>query len=173
MMMKKSKKGFTLVELLVTVSILVFVMAAAGGALAISMQNMAFINEVTEDQANARQALLTIARDARQATHIYTDASGQILYMNLTDAAGDRRNIRYVLNQGRVERGVTLEGGAVAATEFIGARLNRFRAEISDQRSDPDHPKNELLITIEGVNIDLSTRVSLSRLPGTDKSLAP
>jgi len=170
----KNQKGFTLVELLLTLAILAVVTAAAGSALFSAFSSYALSARLQEFQYEARLSLLGISREIHRGTDsvsIGTDANGNsILTLNMHDGTAQ---ITYSIdNNGMLVREINPNIGiGTSPIPFISVAMDRFTVT-----PDPDLGDRRLYITIEknvGLNNDtekLDTVVSRSRVPG-DMSL--
>lgn len=123
--MKSGEKGFTLVELLIAISIMVLVSASAGSAIFQVMKNMDGNNDYASAVHQVENAGYWISRDAQMATSVTTPlTSSNFLTINWAEwnAAGDPtyHSARYFLEGltngvGKLKR-VHSSGGANQTT---------------------------------------------------------
>ncbi|MCL2665949.1 MAG: type II secretion system GspH family protein [Defluviitaleaceae bacterium] len=142
----KKNKGFTLLELIVTLSIVVMVTAAAGSALFSAFQSYSVNLKIQDDQYNARLALLAMTRDVhRGVLHVEPpDGSGKMELVGL--------GIEYELVGDRLKR------RGDSPVSFVEVELKSFSHETVDDRW--------LKIEIECMDgLVLQTKISISRIP--------
>lgn len=149
---RKSTRGFTLVELIVSVAMLSIVMAAAGSAMFAAAQSYAETKKMQDDEYNARLALLAITREVhRGVTEL--DASGSELRILAYDGTTE---IVYTFDD---TAKILRRSGDIGSTpvQFAETELERFTAS-SDGRL--------LTLEIEGRNgLNLKTTVAILRVP--------
>ncbi len=93
---KQSQLGFSLVELLVAMGLLVLLLAAISGVLSVSVNSWLQGSSKTEVQQVARQAMDTMAREIQFASSITRNSATSITFT--TVQAGSVRTINYYLD---------------------------------------------------------------------------
>lgn len=93
---KQSQQGFSLIELLVAMGLMVLLLAAISGVLSVSVNSWLQGSSKTEVQQVARQALDTMAREIQFASSITRNSETSITFT--TVQAGSVRTINYYLD---------------------------------------------------------------------------
>lgn len=93
---KQSQQGFSLIELLVAMGLMVLLLAAISGVLSVSVNSWLQGSSKTEVQQVARQALDTMAREIQFASSITRHSETSITFT--TVQAGSVRTINYYLD---------------------------------------------------------------------------
>jgi type II secretory pathway pseudopilin PulG len=78
MVKAKNTKGFTLIEMIITITVLIIVVGIIGGTLMVTFQNFAALNSrsaVHNEENQIRMALLSMVRDVRYSDRVF--AAGQ------------------------------------------------------------------------------------------------
>ena len=96
MVKKQSQQGFSLIELLVAMGLMVLLLAAISGVLSVSVNSWLQGSSKTEVQQVARQALDTMAREIQFASSITRNSETSITFT--TVQAGSVRTINYYLD---------------------------------------------------------------------------
>lgn len=96
MVKKQSQQGFSLIELLVAMGLMVLLLAAISGVLSVSVNSWLQGSSKTEVQQVARQALDTMAREIQFASSITRHSETSITFT--TVQAGSVRTINYYLD---------------------------------------------------------------------------
>ena len=96
MVKKQSQQGFSLIELLVAMGLMVLLLAAISGVLSVSVNSWLQGSSKTEVQQVARQALDTMAREIQYASSITRHSETSITFT--TVQAGSVRTINYYLD---------------------------------------------------------------------------
>ncbi|MDR2166512.1 MAG: prepilin-type N-terminal cleavage/methylation domain-containing protein [Clostridiales bacterium] len=127
-MARKKQGGFSLVETIVAIAVLLIILAVAGSAFASMLRSMVAsqtIYAMHEAENNLRVALLAIARDARVARlydGMYFDGDDLIFYIEGIGTA------TYSLSAGRLER----DADDGWPTNFVPVYLTLFEFVIDD-----------------------------------------
>ena len=95
-MKKQSQQGFSLIELLVAMGLMVLLLAAISGVLSVSVNSWLQGSSKTEVQQVARQAMDTMAREIQFASSITRHSETSITFT--TVQAGSVRTINYYLD---------------------------------------------------------------------------
>ena len=93
---KQSQQGFSLIELLVAMGLMVLLLAAISGVLSVSVNSWLQGSSKTEVQQVARQAMDTMAREIQYASSITRNSATSISFS--TVQAGSVRTINYYLD---------------------------------------------------------------------------
>ena len=96
MVKKQSQQGFSLIELLVAMGLMVLLLAAISGVLSVSVNSWLQGSSKTEVQQVARQALDMMAREIQFASSITRNSETSITFT--TVQAGSVRTINYYLD---------------------------------------------------------------------------
>lgn len=96
MVKKRAPQGFSLVELLVAMSLLVLILAGVFGILSVSVNSWLQGSSKTEVQQVARQAIDTMAREIQFASSIVLNSASSITFTTIQ--AGTARTINYYLD---------------------------------------------------------------------------
>ena len=96
MVKKQSQQGFSLIELLVAMGLMVLLLAAISGVLSVSVNSWLQGSSKTEVQQVARQAMDTMAREIQFASSITRNSETSITFT--TVQAGSVRTINYYLD---------------------------------------------------------------------------
>jgi prepilin-type N-terminal cleavage/methylation domain-containing protein len=187
---QKNHKGFTLVEMILTVSILVVVTAVVGAAVMDSFRSFSANKKLEDDQYNARMALLAITREAHKEYNRVTfanddDTSGTLLRLRNIDqpvdgddiSTDDERTqdeVTFALVNGWLRRTTLKADGAVMNEINDYAEIQSVTFEkvpyTSPNGTQEPGPLNWLRIKIicNGADntggLELSTTISLSRI---------
>jgi prepilin-type N-terminal cleavage/methylation domain-containing protein len=133
---KNNYSGFTLVEILVTMSILSFVVFMSGDFVVNGFKSLRFGSEFDDAVVNGRRAVESISREIRGANNSDRGdypialAEGQdLIFYSDIDYDGDFDRIRYFINNRTLYKVVTQPGSArdysgVGATTTIANYIN-------------------------------------------------
>lgn len=109
----RSIKGVTLIELIVTVSIVAIITAATAGIIIYLMQLFIYMPRDIKTRAVADEIIYTMTegeslkRGMRYSVQILDASPGQFSYTSGYPGNDDRRNIRFQLNNGKIYRYAT------------------------------------------------------------------
>jgi prepilin-type N-terminal cleavage/methylation domain-containing protein len=169
---KYRQAGFTLVELVVAMGLLVLLMAGVFGLLQISLSSWLQGSSKTEVQQVARQALDSMAREIQYASSITRNSASSITFT--TVQAGVSKNINYYLdttanpqiiyrNDGTGARPLT--GGSNIPVSISALNFTLFPP-------DPTLPKRAVEIKLTAVDLNrpanqvqLETAVTAMNIP--------
>ena len=169
MVKKQSQQGFSLIELLVAMGLMVLLLAAISGVLSVSVNSWLQGSSKTEVQQVARQALDTMAREIQFASSITRHSETSITFT--TVQAGSVRTINYYLdtsaspqviyrNDGSGARPLT--GGSNIPVSISVLRFTLFPAsgtaravEIKMTAMDLNRPANQIQLetAVTAINI--------------------
>jgi len=126
----KKNSGFSLVELVVTMSVLVIIFAILGQAAMAAFNSFAVLQsrqEIHTNQQSIRLAVLSVTRDARESDEILAHVGAELdlaendLVMRAVSQGGVNILITYSLDDGQLSRIVTQESnGAFYPNWHIG-----------------------------------------------------
>ena len=108
---KNARKGFTLVEVIITMTLITILIAGALTAITTISQGSTALTNYTVMSTNGRQALELIARDLRMGFDV-NSASKFKLDFDIYGKAGTTNNIVYEFNSSKNELTKTIDGGA-------------------------------------------------------------
>jgi prepilin-type N-terminal cleavage/methylation domain-containing protein len=117
-MLKINEKGFTLIEVLVTILILSTILTVTTAAIIVTMKTT---TQNTEWNVNLRQVQNAgnwISHDALMAQVVHTDNPGVFLNLRWSDWDGNNFNVDYILQDNRLMRQVN-GGTAALIAEYI------------------------------------------------------
>lgn len=166
---KQSQQGFSLIELLVAMGLMVLLLAAISGVLSVSVNSWLQGSSKTEVQQVARQAMDTMAREIQYASSITRNSATSISFT--TVQSGTTRTINYYLdtasspqviyrNDGSGARPLT--GGSNIRVSISALTFTLFPAsgtaravEIKMTAVDLDRPTNQILLetAVTAINI--------------------
>lgn len=165
-MIRKSRRGMTLIELMLAVGILAIVAVATGYATVAAAKSYAFTTKMQNDEYNARLALLAITRElhrglaepeegvAAEPLKIYSDPGRFTLEME--PANGE--TVTYTFSGGELTR------TGNSPVTFVPVELESFSVDV-DNLDDPRRVK----ISVKCVNgMKLETVVALYRVPSAE-----
>jgi prepilin-type N-terminal cleavage/methylation domain-containing protein len=185
----KQSAGFTLVEVLVSLSLLAMVMWVAGGAVYMASDSYGITARMQDDEYAARIAMLNISRELHRGWHEveYTpamphddDGDGDPEYYDdawLKLSGLEGAEITYTFNRqiggaGKLTRAINAGASPVAFDE-IG--LKGFVIEVEGFSADPDghfkikedypgFPRLKITLACEN-GLEVATKVALLRIP--------
>lgn len=139
----KAESGFTLVEILVVMSIFVFLMVTATDFIIEGIQSSTFGHEQDTAVSNARKSLDPLAKEIREATpaangnYSFASTTGQVLsfYADVDSDAGAEK-IRYYLMGSNLYRGVTKATGS-PLTYPAAAEISNKIVDYINNQTDP------------------------------------
>jgi prepilin-type N-terminal cleavage/methylation domain-containing protein len=117
----KSQQGFSLVELLVAMGLLVLLLAAISGVLSVSVNSWLQGSSKTEVQQVARQAMDTMAREIQFASSITRNSATSITFT--TVQAGSVRTINYYLDTSTIPQVIYRNDGSGARPLTGGSNI--------------------------------------------------
>jgi prepilin-type N-terminal cleavage/methylation domain-containing protein len=143
----KSTKGFTLVELILAVSIIAIVTAAVATAVFDNVNSIIANRKLEEDQYYARLALLSITREVHHGfTHITVNDTADKLTLHLRNGSpvDDSPGVDYVFENGILYRDDPPKNGYYSSIHPISIKLDEvvFRTVNNNHIKDPDNPDN-------------------------------
>jgi len=156
-MKNKKTKGFTLIEMIITVTVLIIIMAMAGSALHFAMQSYRQDRIIQERQYDARLAMLSISREIRRGVDSIDEAGANVLKLKMKDGSGSTAVEFNIINLGGVNylnRVVTPAGSS--PVNFIPVAVESFEA--INGRSDGTLLDENRFVTINMVLVDDITR---------------
>ncbi len=104
-MISSNEKGLTLIELVISITILVLVLGGAYGFLRGTFQYYQHGSEAMDAQQNARIALNMIERDIRRADYVMAGSGPTSIRLQV-----DGKDIRYYLSGRQILKAVSWEG---------------------------------------------------------------
>lgn len=163
----KSNRGFTLIELIVAMAILVGVVIAVGGALSLFTRSMDTTTQIVDDQSEARLTMMTLVKEIRSASNVdvigaldgSNEARGLLLTHTGIDEDGNPTEIetRYWVDPGADQLMRQIDTAASAST---GIRIKSFRTRIEWENN-----SGWLYIIVRSdATMLLDTKIALNRL---------
>jgi competence protein ComGC len=149
----KDSKGFTIVELLLVVMLMVLVVTMVSSAFLLSANASEDIIDLTTNEIDARVAVYRISKDLREATNFTKADNDEIKFNSNVDVDEDIEVVRYYLQLH--EDGVyyellrQIDGGeaAVAATYVVDTDVFTYYTEVNT-------PENGLSTPVAEAEID-------------------
>jgi prepilin-type N-terminal cleavage/methylation domain-containing protein len=139
-MLKTNEKGFTLIEMLVTILILSTVLTAATAAVIVTMKTTTQNTELHVNLRQVQNAGNWISRDALMAQEIHIDTPGVFLNLIWSDWHGNSFNVDYVITADHMMmRQVNTEPASLIAEYIVPAETDCVW----------DDAANKLAVTIE------------------------
>jgi prepilin-type N-terminal cleavage/methylation domain-containing protein len=188
-MADKKSKGFTLVELIITIAVLSIVTVIMGSVFMRTMSNKKLAEKMLNDQYNARRALLTMSRDLH---HVSEDdvplvkssaelgAGSDTPYLSFTRSNDGKEFNYYIVDVDGVNMLARTEA-ADAVIPFVPVELSGLKTEWVNIDGTPvglpvsDADKRFLKITVttspdnpdtaEDDSVEFETTISVSRIP--------
>lgn len=156
---KNSKKGFTLVEVIITMGLLTMIIAVGLSAVTFISQSSTALTNYTIMSTNGRHALEVMARDLRMGYDINT-ASSTALDFQIYGKAGANDKVVYQYDETADKLFRTINGGS---KETIMEDLTSFSFNYYNLRRLPTTAKISIKeVQIEGVLRRKSLRISNS-----------
>jgi len=146
---RKSNRGATLLELIITISLLVIVIGMAASAVFSAVQSYALTTRLQDDEYNIRMAALSISREIHRGVQ---EEGVHVLPGKLTLKMIYGGDVEYTFAGGELTR--TKEGSS--DIPFTTVRLRDFKAS-------EDNGKIHLTLTGEYIG-DIKMTVSISRV---------
>jgi len=153
----KSKRGVTLLELIVALSILVIVVGMATSAVFSAIQSYALTTRLQDDEYNIRMAALSISREIHRGVLeggviFSSSVSSSVLKLEMIHG-GD---VEYTFTDGELTR--TKEGNS--DIPFVAVKLQGFSVVEAN---------GKVRLTLTGEHTgDIEMTISISRVPGED-----
>ena len=158
--MIKSKKGFTLIELIITITVLSIILMALGGVLVYSFNSFKRLNDrqlMHSEEQQLRMALLTMVRDARQSKNV-TSSGANTLVLTVPRISNTDATVTYGINNNMLTRTVT-NGPLDTDWNFVSARLASFNTDFSNGRS------LDIGLVADFPNFAIDATVAINRIP--------
>ena len=134
------ESGFTIVELLVSISLFVIIMGIVSGVFTQSMRTQRAIVALNAAISNAQLTIEQIAREARTGQN-FSITGGEL---NFTNAKED--NVIYRLNGEAIVRGINAKFGPLTAENVLVKNLKFISA--GDSSADGRPPKITIIMQI-------------------------
>jgi prepilin-type N-terminal cleavage/methylation domain-containing protein len=155
---KNQTRGFTIIELLVAMTVFLIVVAITSGIFIRTIRTQRIITDMSASLNNVTLALEQIAREARTGYMFSSPADDTLRF---TNAQG--RIVEYSLDEEQIQR--SIDSGSPSPITSAGTTIDRLRFEIKEG-ADPAFITITVRASSEGnINVDLQTSVS-SRVIG-------
>jgi len=171
-----NKKGFTLIEVLISVLIASVLMLVLNRFIVESYKSLTFASEQEEAVENARDALDIMITEIRSANFSQQGAYALLkteeqdfIYYSDVDADGATEKIRYFLEESELKRvvtepGLSMDYSGVGSTSTIASYMNNQEEPIFTYY-DSDYLEVETINDIRLVNIQLKINVTPNIAP--------
>lgn len=186
----QSSNGFTVIELLTVIGILLVVMTAVYAVSITGFKNQFFMQELNDAAEEAKRGIEVMVAEIREAANgddgsypIVSAQNFELIFFSNIDEDGLTERVRYFLDNSQLKRGITKPAGfplaynpeANEAVETLVSYVsNDFGSEpiffYYNQNYPGDEANNPLttpanLLAVRAIKIRLFTNVNLERAP--------
>lgn len=176
-MNQHSKNGFTLIEILIAITITAILTIVINRFIVQSYKSITFNSEQSEAIEQARDAMEIMIREIRSANvseqgayALLTTAEHNFVYYSDIDDDQETEKIRYFLDGSELKKvvtepGISMDYGGAAVTSTIASYVNN-QADPIFIYYDSDYLEVSAINDIRLINIQLKINVTPERAPG-------
>lgn len=168
--------GFSLIEILVSMGIFIFLIAMAGDFVITGFKSISFGSEQETAIQNARKALESVGRDLREAKTsdrgdyaLLTAEEQNLIWFGDVDNDNNAEQIRYYLSSSTLYRTIIEPG---SSNDYTGTSTTNIIANYVNNQTEPifvfysdNNATTSLINEITLININLKINVTPERAP--------
>jgi len=156
----KDTKGFTLVELLLVMVLIIVVVSMVSATFIISVNTSRDIIEITTSGIDSRVIMYRISKDLREAINLTVAKNDEIIFQSDVDSDGNYEILNYYLANAdghyNLYRKIDDDSAKIAAINIINNNLFAYYTDINTPEGGMDTVDETELASIKIIEIKLS-----------------